>query len=44
MTSCLLRFQELSEAQQHKAFHLYRWALDAGKEVSRDEVADMVRI
>ena len=29
--------------QQHKAHHLYRWARDAGKPVSRDEVADMVR-
>ena len=29
--------------QQHKAHHLFRWARDAGKSVSRDEVADMVR-
>lgn len=37
------KLQELSEVQQHKAHHLYRWARDAGKSVSRDEVADMVR-
>lgn len=37
-----LNTQELSEVQQHKAFHLYRWAREAGKSVSRDEVADMV--
>ena len=36
--------QELSEAQEHKAVHLYRWARDASKQVSRDEVADMVRV
>lgn len=41
--AAFLRLQELSEVQQHKAHHLFRWARDAGKAVSRDEVADMVR-
>jgi hypothetical protein len=38
------KLQELSEVQQHKAHHLFHWAREAGKSVSRDEVADMVRL
>ncbi|PSC74228.1 hypothetical protein C2E20_2537 [Micractinium conductrix] len=33
---------ELDEQQDHKAFWTWRWALDAGLQVSRDEVGEML--
>lgn len=34
--------QNLTEAQQHKAHHLWLWAREAGISCSRDEIADMI--